>query len=427
MKTLTFRSSIFAHLAWHLLNGFRELETLSMLNVTINSADPHLLDALEHSIRTIVISEFSELGTGLKLSVFTGGTVEKSYVKSVHVRYNIFERTIRANTFEAIDGVEILVLAGCQIEVIERKAFHQLSFLERLNLNDNRLQTIADGLFDELLPSYHLYIYMHDNPWTCGCEVCYLKTTLSDYWWSFSMDDDICDEPSTRGGLDADHFCSSDTCNEPIDAPPVVSTTTPATTKPTVDRDSHCALQDYPPSLVVDVVKITLRNRIFRIQDNHDGTVNVTVQKHALQTNLLVWFDNSEKHSQSVLPATIVHDERCRQQLTTNNSVEQTVRLEIRAQVPYTFCVMTNITEQYLVSPFNCVSYQKTEAADSDVWFRKEARTFIVTMLALGIVLIFIVGLILGYWMLRKCRCCRKRVCGKDAEDGEAKSSSRNV
>lgn len=440
--------------------GLSALETLHMFDVIVTDTNADILDSVCNTLESFIISEsFTGIGrTSLELSDFLCGRITQNNLLQVQVNYNLLGKTIHATDFCGVNGLVVLNLTSCRIEIIAAHTFDNFLRLERLVLDDNRIQTIPTGLFDRILPSYRLYIYIQRNPWHCNCDLCYLNATIEANWWNFIVDSNLChvtdplvtldctksecvDRPSTISTTEASTTATNSpgspltppssspvpgqqiteadtTVTNPPGLPSTPSSPTPV---PVQQITLHCEHNEFPP-YVVEVVKVTSRNRALRIHDNMDGTVNVTIRTRSALQTMLLWFDNSDKHFQSLLPQPTTDSDNCAgyaMRRNTDDSYTQTITVDIRPFIPYTFCVMNNITKQLVVSPFNCLSFNKRSLQDGDgdsggnTWFTDDEKTFTVVMLCIGIVLIFVFGAMLGYVLF--CRTCCQRKCGRKA------------
>ncbi|KAM9496437.1 leucine-rich repeat-containing protein 17 isoform 1-T4 [Clarias gariepinus] len=76
---------------------------------------------------------------------------------------------LRDNTFSHFRNLVSLDLQLNEISLIEEGAFSGLSKLTTLLLQHNRLQVVSEAMF---IPMPRLkYLRLHDNPWTCNCEL----------------------------------------------------------------------------------------------------------------------------------------------------------------------------------------------------------------------------------------------------------------
>lgn len=424
VSTLTLRAATFHYMPSHTFTAFGALETLNMPDVTVYNTNAGLLDTVSNTLTSFRISA-SPASTSLQLSNFLGGSMIQKRLLSAHFHHNLLGSTIQPTDFGCVHNLVVLNLTACGIESIAARTFDSFHLLERLILNDNRIQTIPSTLFDVILPSYHLYIYISRNPWRCDCDLCYLKTALETYWWNFDMNaaqlSEVlsCNEPNCNGkpGITT----PSPAVASPVTMLPIVDPIGPPSPAPVLVEHVtlHCLTDNYPP-FVVEVVKITGRNRALRIADNFDGTVNVSIRMSAVLPTTLLWFDNSDKHFQSVVPPPTAISDNCGPMTrNVNDGYTQTIIVDIRPYVPYTFCVIDNLTEALVVSPFNCMSFNKRSLRGGDdggglSWFTNDEKTITVVMLCVGIVLVFVFGAMLGYALF--CRpCCRRRTARKAA------------
>lgn len=409
LQTLTIQSTTINTLSLRTFASFQSLKELNMLNMSIRM-NTRLLDPVAATLQSLTITESSATAnTALNLAAFTSSQLRK--LVTVRVRYKI--PTLTNDTFSGSENLVILHLASCQIERIEPNTFDNLIHLRLLDLDDNRLTTIPNDLFADLLPSYTLYIQLRNNPWSCDCDACYLQTSLDEYFYSFRIENNWCDNQD---------YCDARTCSS---SSSTTSTTTiepttsmPSGSAPNTEVLASCMLDNDGPVLLVDVIKVTLRERSIRIRDNYDGTVDVTINTKPVDKTILIWFDDTDQQCSSKLTDSSGNSDICPPSYGMGDGstmVTRTIRVPVSEYVPYTFCVMTDHHMEFLVSPFNCVSYairpqpKLTDGGDS--WFDDDAKTFTMVMLIIGLVLIFVFGMILGFVLMRRYPLCGLRRC----------------
>ncbi|KAI1279531.1 Leucine-rich repeat-containing protein 4B [Halotydeus destructor] len=97
-----------------------------------------------------------------------------------------------------------LDLSHCDIELIEPKAFNDLTQLKNLHLNDNKLRVLAGSVVEPLVHVDQLNLNLHGNHWICDCRL----RDLRHWMLSFTP---TCDYPSRLTGrswsdLELDEF-----------------------------------------------------------------------------------------------------------------------------------------------------------------------------------------------------------------------------
>lgn len=433
VKTLVFQSTTLPPLRKEFFSPLMALEVLRINNSNIPGTTFDMMDPFGSTLRELYIEEPIDWPNDrLMLRHWFGGWLSTtSGITITHIRYPLFDNRIQGGSFASASQLGVLNLTACQIETIAATAFDGMHSLMLLILDYNRLQTIASGTFDSILPNYQLYVQMSQNAWLCDCDMCYLRRITQQYWNNFERYKTICAVSEyTREPMWP--YCEME-CAIEMNSTTSTTPTSPASNETEVEAQvfisQQCQGDTFPH--FVEVVKITARSRAMRIEDNNDGTVNVTVRLRPNQwQTTLVWFDNSNKHFQSVLPPSPgVKSDDCidehAMQLATERSVDEmkttnmvyTMTVDIRPLVPYTFCVMANISEPLAVSPFNCMSFTKInrdyQSEYVHPWFTDETRGFTIGMLTVGVVMCMILGAALGYFMLRKWACCRRWVMCK--------------
>lgn len=107
-------------------------------------------------------------------------------------------KVLKDNTFSHFRHLLSLDLQLNEISAIEEGAFSGLSKLTTLLLQHNRLQVVSEAMF---IPLPRLrYLRLHDNPWTCNCQldslVRFLQVPSNRYMGNFAK----CAEPTRFWG-----------------------------------------------------------------------------------------------------------------------------------------------------------------------------------------------------------------------------------
>lgn len=131
-----------------------------------------------------------------------------------------------------------LSLQENQIDQIPVDAFAGLNRLERLDISSNQLQSLTQGVFDELSSLRHLMV--KNNPWRCDCSVKWVVVWLKSLPPSVNARGFVCLSPEKVRGM-AIRELTLDIIECPVDTgmppwptlrstPPPPPTTTPVTT-----------------------------------------------------------------------------------------------------------------------------------------------------------------------------------------------------
>lgn len=107
-------------------------------------------------------------------------------------------KVLQDNTFSHFRNLVSLDLQLNEISLIMEGAFSGLSKLTTLLLQHNRLQVVSEAMF---IPMPRLrYLRLHDNPWTCNCQldslVHFLQVPSNRYMGNFAK----CAEPTRFWG-----------------------------------------------------------------------------------------------------------------------------------------------------------------------------------------------------------------------------------
>lgn len=107
-------------------------------------------------------------------------------------------KVLRGDTFSQFRNLVSLDLQLNEISLIEEDAFNGLNKLTTLLLQHNRLQVVSEATFISM-PRLR-YLRLHDNPWTCNCEldslVRFLQVPSNRYMGNFAK----CAEPTGLWG-----------------------------------------------------------------------------------------------------------------------------------------------------------------------------------------------------------------------------------
>ena len=85
------------------------------------------------------------------------------------------------------------------IESLEPKHFENLTELYTLRLQNNKLRTLPEGIFDSLPNLYR--VYLNDNPWHCDCNLISFSNWMkADIKKIRSLSPETCESPDSLKG-----------------------------------------------------------------------------------------------------------------------------------------------------------------------------------------------------------------------------------
>eukprot|EP00062_Callorhinchus_milii_P026819 gi/632989390/ref/XP_007883623.1/ PREDICTED: LOW QUALITY PROTEIN: slit homolog 3 protein-like [Callorhinchus milii] len=98
-------------------------------------------------------------------------------LKDLNLQDNQIE-DISGHAFDPLVQLKFLSLSSNRIQVLPPGSMDSLTGLETLDLSHNRISLISEDLVKKSLLAY---VFLHHNPWHCGCEeVRYLRKWLED-------------------------------------------------------------------------------------------------------------------------------------------------------------------------------------------------------------------------------------------------------
>lgn len=211
-STQTFRTLInlqIQHLSSivHLHSGiFDGLESLQLLYFSDfhchNIATPQWLRPVSTTLETLwVRGPISQRPYNLNAL-----TSDVSLVQLREIRYSLnLNGSLSGRTFRGLRAVETLRLDSCQIEHIGAATFDPLvGSLRLLDLRENRLRQLPDGIFDRLLAQPGAAelktVWLSGNPWDCRCGLAYVQFQLQAHAQVFVDEPARCRTPSSVTG-----------------------------------------------------------------------------------------------------------------------------------------------------------------------------------------------------------------------------------
>lgn len=154
------------------LMGLSSLRELRLDNVRLM----HLPDFLHGVAKKLDRLEVTGALTIDKLDLLSGVTLPA--LSDIRLRLNS-RNVVGPTVFKGAVLLSVVDMQNCRIELISPRVFYPFrKTLMYINLVGNRLKTVSAAMFDYLLPSVHLRIYLFDNLWNCECELVDMKDIL---------------------------------------------------------------------------------------------------------------------------------------------------------------------------------------------------------------------------------------------------------
>lgn len=399
VKTLTFPSMSLDLINKGIFNGLESLEVLVMESAALKTIEDGVLDALNGTLQKIILIESSRFSSELRIDGFTGSEPMRE-LEEVKFNYNL-KTTITHTSFVGLQNVKILDLSNCQIVTIGAGAFDLIgSSIRELNLKDNAITTLPDGLFNFMLPNEVTAILLEGNKWDCECHLMPFKMTLIEH--SNFVGSVKCNTPSYRRDLSVitTNFC--DSYVPPSTQPTTQSTTTTTTTTTisttTIDNSSptvppipeEYSQKCYEPGESESSEIISIKTPSARLKVNENEYGEVLVEVDTLSENfVLLWFSELDQETYYTASDEISCAIGSKNSVPINNLKQDTV---------YTFCLMDS-TEK-TVSPLDCRSYTKQLNLEQP-WLLNSNKSFIISMTAVACSISLLIGLALGALVLK--------------------------
>lgn len=196
-------------------------------------AEPKILEPMAGTLTKLVLQEIGNDSNANQFipNDFTGST-PLSNLKSLTMKYNNI-KSLNFSSFSGVKALSELNLANSRIELLNVNTFDfASSTLRTIQLQNNLLKTLPDGIFDNLqIGVEKIKINLKNNLWHCDCDLIYLQNKVIEYPGVF-QDVATCWTPDDLRDVEIKTVDLCPNTDEPTDTTPLFnSSTSAATTK----------------------------------------------------------------------------------------------------------------------------------------------------------------------------------------------------
>lgn len=146
-------------------------------------SEPKILEPMAGSLTKLVLQEIGNDSSSNYFipNDFTGST-PLSNLKSLTMKYNNI-RSLNFSSFSGVKALSELNLANSRIETLNVNTFDfASSTLRTIQLQNNLLKTLPDGIFDKLQMGVEkIKINLKNNLFHCDCDLIYLQNKMLEY------------------------------------------------------------------------------------------------------------------------------------------------------------------------------------------------------------------------------------------------------
>uniref|UniRef100_A0AAV2JVP8 LRRCT domain-containing protein n=1 Tax=Knipowitschia caucasica TaxID=637954 RepID=A0AAV2JVP8_KNICA len=140
---------------------------------------------LNNAIRSVHSQAFEDLVQLQDLEISGNPWLEHLYLGTFSKQHNLTNLMLNYNRLKTANN----------LSSIQPKLFEDQALIEQLNLSDNRLQTLPEGLMDTF--SVQHMLRLHGNPWKCDCGLWYLHDWVLRNGQNVEMlDRTLCESPA---------------------------------------------------------------------------------------------------------------------------------------------------------------------------------------------------------------------------------------
>ncbi|KAL5280673.1 hypothetical protein ACFFRR_004595 [Megaselia abdita] len=336
---------------------------------------------------------------------FDGINFKPSYkiLKILDLSHN--HLSLSPNDFKRFPKLETLILRKTRLEKLPFSAFSSDNFdkISVINIQDNRLETLEPQLIQKFMMNNNFEkFYISGNPWKCG------ETDDIDFWYRNFTDkfekDVLCGDGSPMIGQTTMPPTTTASTTTPVKITDEISSSTPVTITTEISTTTVKQITPDSPSDEINLnctkqssdkpfIPVSIADKVgdFHFISFDQRTVKVVISKIPLGYSLMWYHLESPKDKVPVIQSGPGH-----------NECDCDVSVLIEGLVPkqaYTFCLIGYNDSE--TSPLNCRSYY-TGDDDPDIWLTKDAKAAVLSILILGLFLMFAIGSIAMYFTIRR-------------------------
>lgn len=429
VTSLTFPNMGLDLISKGIFNGLESLEVLVMEGAKLKTIQTGVLDVLSDTLKHFSLIASSNYWSEINIDGFTGSQPLKA-LEYVKINYNL-KSTITHKSFVGLENVKTLDLSECQIVSIGNGAFDSMSnSIKELNLKNNLITTLPEGLFDYMLPNQATTIMLDGNKWDCDCHLMPFKiylmensnfvgtykcSTPSYHSGQIIVDFDFCDTyvpssttPRTTPTITTSTSTTSSTTTSSITEAITSSTkeeitsstpeenTTNISTEPTKPEEFSQECYEAGKQELSKTVSIKNRRAGLIVNENEFGDVVVEVDTFT-ENSILVWFSlvDQETYYSASDEITCVIGE------TKSIPVAN-----LREDTAYTFCLMDSAEKT--VSPLDCISYAKRNTSQQP-WLFNSSKSLVISLAIVACSISMFIGMAIGIFALKTNKIIKER------------------
>lgn len=394
-STLSFRWTLvlflsdlpITHFQPGVFDGLSNLRELNLQNIQVKKINFNIFAASCPRLKTIYVERCTK--TTVKLFGLQNET-DLPYLDEVRFFDNNLRKRITQNSFTGLKNIRFMKLNGNAIEVIDTRSFDPFwNALLYLDLSNNSLATLPDGIFGTIDPVNQMDIKLFDNNWYCDCELEFLRKFLQTMTEANRV---ICsDPPHLRGKIliQLTDLCETFDVQSPdvgmvTDNLQIISSTeVPDSTTPSIEMlFSTSPTEQLIPMPSTGMPMLTQPTKIFQL---HEENNSLTVSDFP-KNFILLAMENDWTTTRSGMD--------CISNNYGFNSEQYKLQLHLKPNHTYRFCMLSK--ETFTILPLECISFYKIPIGIK-AWLTKNDQQMISTFVAVVGVTSFLLGLCLAF------------------------------